>query len=122
MVAFIDAHREEYGVEPICKMLPIAPSTYYELKARERDPARRPARQKRDAELCPQIQRVWQENFCAYGARKTWKQLKREQVKVARCTVQRLMRQMGLCGVTRGKAFKVTCSRACSWAYASVRP
>jgi len=88
-------------------MLP-APSTYYELKAREADPERLPARARRDAELKPQIERVWQENFCAYGARKTWKQLKREQIKVARCTVQRLMRQMGLCGVTRGKAFKIT--------------
>jgi transposase InsO family protein len=108
MVRYIDEHKDRFGVEPICKMLPIAPSTYYELKAREIDPARLPARARRDADLKPLIQRVWQENFCAYGVRKTWKQLKREQVKVARCTVQRLMRQMGLCGVTRGKAFKIT--------------
>jgi transposase InsO family protein len=108
MVRYIDEHKDRFGVEPICKMLPIAPSTYYEMKAREVDPQRLPARVQRDAELKPQIQRVWQENFCAYGARKTWKQLKREQFKVARCTVQRLMRQMGLCGVTRGKAFKIT--------------
>ena len=107
MVRYIDEHKDRFGVEPICKMLP-APSTYYELKAREADPERLPARARRDAELKPQIERVWQENFCAYGARKTWKQLKREQIKVARCTVQRLMRQMGLCGVTRGKAFKIT--------------
>lgn len=104
----MDAHREEFGVEPICAELPIAPSTYYELKARERDPARLPARARRDGELCPHIQRVWEENFCAYGARKTWKQLNREQHRVARCTVERLMRQMGLCGVVRGKAFKTT--------------
>jgi len=108
MVRYIDEHKDRFGVEPICKMLPIAPSTYYELKAREADPGRLPARALRDAALKPHIQRVWQENFCAYGVRKTWKQLKREQVKVARCTVQRLMRQLGLCGVTRGKAFKIT--------------
>ena len=108
MVGYIDEHKDRFGVEPICKMLPIAPSTYYEQKAREADPARIPARAQRDAELKPQIERVWQENFCAYGVRKTWKQLKREQIEVARCTVQRLMRQMGLCGVTRGKAFKIT--------------
>ena len=108
MVRYIDEHKDRFGVEPICKMLPIAPSTYYELKAREVDPARLPARARRDADLKPLIHRVWQENFCAYGVRKTWKQLKRERVKVARCTVQRLMRQMGLCGVTRGKAFKIT--------------
>ena len=108
MVRYIDEHKDRFGVEPICKMLPIAPSTYYELKAREADPGRLPARARRDAALKPHIQGVWEENFCAYGVRKTWKQLKREQVKVARCTVQRLMRQMGLCGVTRGKAFKVT--------------
>jgi putative transposase len=108
MVAFIDAHRDEYGVESICKLLPIAPSTYYGLKARERDPDLLPARVRRDAELRPQIQRVWRENFCAYGAHKTWKQLNREKIRVARCTVRRLMRQLGLCGVKRGKAFKIT--------------
>jgi len=108
MVRYIDEHKDRFGVEPICKMLPIAPSTYYELKARERDPARLPARQKRDAELCPQIQRVWRENFCVYGARKTWKQLNREDLKVAHCTVRRLMHKLGLCGVRRGKAFKTT--------------
>jgi transposase InsO family protein len=89
-------------------MLPIAPATYYELKARERDPARLPTRARRDLELTPQIQRVWEENFCVYGARKTWKQLNREDVKVAHCTVRRLMRKLGLCGVRRGKAFKTT--------------
>jgi len=108
MVAFIDAHREEFGVEPICAELPIAPSTYYECKARERDPTRLPTRVHRDRELCAHIQRVWNENFCAYGARKTWKQLKRERVRAARCTVERLMRRIGLCGVVRGKAFKTT--------------
>jgi putative transposase len=108
MFRYIEEHKDRFGVEPICKQLPIAPSTYYELKARERDPARLPARHRRDAELCPQIQRVWQENFCVYGARKTWKQLNRECIRVAHCTVRRLMRQLGLCGVRRGKAFKTT--------------
>lgn len=108
MVQYIDENKDRYGVEPICSMLPIAPSTYYEMKARERDPTKQPPRQRRDAELREHIRRVWQENFCAYGARKTWKQLRREKIAVARCTVQRLMRQMGLCGLTRGKAFKVT--------------
>ncbi len=108
MVRYIEEHKERFGVEPICEELPIAPSTYYEAIARERDPQRLPARARRDAELKPQIKRVWEENRCVYGARKTWKQLKREQVQVARCTVARLMRQMGLCGVMRGKAFKTT--------------
>ena len=108
MVDYIDRHKDRFGVEPICKMLPIAPATYYEMKARERDPSRLPRRHRRDAELCEHVQRVWRENFCAYGVRKTWKQLKREQISVARCTVQRLMRKMGLSGAIRGKAFKVT--------------
>jgi len=107
-MAFIDAHRESYGVEPICQELPIAPSTYYEHKAREADPARLPARAKSDNALRPEIRRVWQENFCAYGARKAWKQLNRERIRVAKCTVARLMRQMGLRGVIRGKRFKTT--------------
>lgn len=108
MVRYIDEHQDRFGVEPICKLLPIAPSTYYEQKARERDPSRLPNRLQRDRKLQPEIQRVWQENFCAYGARKTWKQLNREQIPVARCTVARLMRQMGLRGVIRGKGFKTT--------------
>lgn len=106
MVAFIDAHREEYGVAPICAELPIAPSTYYECKARERDPTRLPPRAHRDRALRGEIDRVWRANFCAYGLRKTWLQLNREQIRVARCTVARLMRQMGLRGVVRGKGYK----------------
>ena len=98
MVAFIDAHRDEYGVEPICAELPIAPSMYYESKAWQADPAYLPARARRDIELRPQISRVWHENFCVYGARKTWKQLNRERIGVAKCTVERLMRQLGLRG------------------------
>jgi putative transposase len=103
MVSFIDAHRETYGVEPICSMLPIAPSTYYEQKARQQDPSLLPERLKRDAALRPQIERVWRENFEVYGARKVWRQLEREEVEVARCTIERLMRQMGLHGVVRGR-------------------
>ena len=108
MVGFIDEHRDEYGVEPICEMLPIAPSTYHDQKARETDPSKRPARVVRDAELCEQIERVWKENLGVYGVRKVWRQLKREGVTVARCTVARLMRQMGLEGARRGRRFKKT--------------
>ena len=102
MVPFIDEHRAEHGVEPICAQLPIAPSTYYEHKAREADPARLPARAKRDQVLSVEIQRVWDENFQVYGARKIWRQLNRERIDVARCTVERLMKRLGLQGARRG--------------------
>lgn len=108
MVAFIDEHRDVYGVEPMCSVLPIAPSTYYEHRARANDPDRRPAREKRDEQLRPEIQRVWNDNQAVYGADKVWHQLGREKIDVARCTVERLMRGMGLCGATRDRAFKVT--------------
>ena len=108
MVAFVDAHRAEYGVEPICAELPIAPSTYYEHKARQADPGRLPPRVQRDAELCTSIQRVWGENFRVYGARKVWRQLRRDGVPVARCTVERLMGRMGLHGVVRGRRCRTT--------------
>jgi len=108
MVAFIDEHREAYGVEPICDVLPIAPSTYYEHRARAKDPDRRPAREKRDTKLRPEIRRVWNENHAVYGVDKVWHQLGREKIDVARCTVERLMRDMGLRGATRDRAFKVT--------------
>lgn len=108
MVEFIDDHREEHGVEPICRVLPIAPSTYYEHVARRRDPSRRPVRARRDAELRVAIRRVHAENFRVYGARKVWRQLRREGVSVARCTVERLMRDEGLQGVRRGRRFKTT--------------
>ncbi len=110
MTAFIDEHRDTYGVEPICRVLPIAPSSYYEQLARRIDPAKAPLRVQRDVALQPQIQRVWDENFQAYGARKMWHQLKRENIAVARCTVERLMRRMGLTGVIRGKPVKTTIS------------
>jgi len=108
MVDFIEANREEYGVEPICDVLPIAPATYYVHRARIRAPELRPARAKRDDELRPEIQRVWDENELVYGAKKVWKQLRRESIPVARCRVERLMRQMGLRGAVRGRAFTVT--------------
>jgi putative transposase len=108
MVRFIDEHRETFGVEPICAVLPIAPSLYYELKARERDLQRRPARARRDQGLCEHVQRVWRENRHVYGVRKVWKQLRREGQAVARCTVGRLMRRLGLAGAVRGRRFTVT--------------
>ena len=103
MTEFIDGHREVYGVEPICKVLPIAPSTYYEEKARRADPSRLPARAHRDAFLNEEVRRVWEENRMVYGARKVWRQLNRENLPVARCTVERLMGNMGLQGAVRGK-------------------
>jgi transposase InsO family protein len=108
MVRFIEEHRADYGVEPICAALPIAPSTYYEHRARLRNPARRPARDKRDEELLVHIQRVWDENKQVYGAEKVWRQLHREGIQVARCTVERLMKQLGLRGAVRGKKVKTT--------------
>jgi putative transposase len=108
MVGFIDDHREKFGVEPICAVLPIAPSLYYELKAHDRDPHRRPARVRRDECLGEHIRRVWREHREVYGVRKVWKQLVREGQAVARCTVARLMRRLGLAGVVRGRTFKVT--------------
>ena len=84
MVVFIDAHRDAYGVEPICAELPIAPSTYHLAKAREADPTLRPARAQRDAGLCEAIQRVWDENFQVYGTRKVWQRKLPRQVDTAK--------------------------------------
>jgi len=108
MVAFIDDHRQEYGVEPICGVLPIAPSTYYHHKAREADPTLRPARAQRDEQLRAEVRRVWKDNFEVYGVRKVWRQLNREGHTVARCTVARLMSDLGLRGAVRGRRFKTT--------------
>ena len=114
MTSFIDAHCGEYGVEPICRELPIAPSTYYRCKAREADRSRLPARSHRDAHLGEHIRRVWEENFRVYGVRKVWRQLRREGVVVARCTVARLSdyvcfaRELGLRGVVRGQRVNTT--------------
>ena len=110
MMAFIDEHRDTYGVEPICRVLPIAPSTYHADVARRRDPALQSARRRRDATVREHIRRIWEENFRVYGVRKVWRQLLREGVVVARCTVARLMRQMGLRGVVRGKPVRTTIS------------
>ena len=98
MTAFIDEHRDTYGVEPICEVLPIAPSTYY--AARKRPPS---ARSLKDAELLEKVRKVFSGSGRRYGARKVWHQLKRDGVSVARCTVERLMREEGLKGVVRGK-------------------
>ena len=108
MIAFIDDHRQAHGVEPICKVLPIAPSTYHDHAAKRADPARLSARAKRDEALKVEIKRVFAENFRVYGARKIWLQLRREGFAVARCTVERLMREIGLCGAIRGKPVKTT--------------
>ena len=110
MIAFIDDHRQEYGVEPICKVLPIAPSTYRDHAARRADPAKLSARARRDMALKPEIARVFAENFEVYRVRKVWRQLGRESKNVARRTVARLMRNMGLQGVIRGKPVRTTVS------------
>jgi putative transposase len=112
MIAYIDANRDQFGVEPICRVLPIAPSTYHQH-------SRRPpsVRALRDAKLKVEIQRVYAENFGVYGARKVWRQLHREGIIVARCTVERLMGELGLEGVRRGKTRRTTTPDA-----AAVRP
>ena len=114
MTSFIDAHRDEYGVEPICRQLPIAPSSYYASKTQEADRSRLPARARRDAQLREHIGRVWEENYRVYGVRKVWRQLHREGIEVARCTVARLSdyvclaRELGLRGVVRGRRVRTT--------------
>jgi putative transposase len=108
MIAFIDDHRGAYGVEPICKVLPIAPSTYYAQVARRADPTKRSARARSDAALTIEIWRVFEGNFQVYGVRKVWRQLRREGFDVARCTVARLMKALDLQGVIRGKSVRTT--------------
>ena len=108
MVAFIDAHRAVHGVESICTLLPIAPSTYFRHKAQDADPDRRSARARRDDELRAIIRRIWTEHFQVYGPRKVWRQMGREGLRVARCRVRRLMRVMGLAGAVRGRAWVTT--------------
>jgi transposase InsO family protein len=110
MIAFIDDHRGAYGVEPICKVLPIAPSTYHAAAARRADPAKLAPRARRDLALTADIQRVFDVNFGVYGVRKVWRQLGREGKDVARCTVARLMRRIGLQGVVRGREVRTTVS------------
>jgi transposase InsO family protein len=108
MVRFIDDHREQFGVEPICRALPIAPSTYFKRKAEARDPMQRSARAQQDAILRGIIQRIWNEHHQVYGPRKVWKQMGRENLRAARCRVRRLMREMGLAGAVRGRAWTTT--------------
>jgi putative transposase len=110
MIGFIAEHRDVYGVEPICKVLPIAPSTYYNHAARKADPELRPNRAWKDEALCIEIRRVFDENKQVYGVRKVWRQLYREGHRSARCTVERLMKRLGLRGVVRGKGVKTTVS------------
>ncbi len=112
MNAFIDEHRAAHGVEPICTALQVAPSAYRRHAARVREPARLPARAQRDARLLPEVQRVFDVNLRVYGADKVWRQLLREGVTVARCTVERLMRRLGLQGVRRGKGVRTTVPNA----------
>jgi putative transposase len=110
MIGFIDDQRKAYGVEPICKVLPIAPSTYHARVAGRRDPSRLSARARRDGVLKTEVQRVFKENFGVYGVRKVWRQMKREGFDVARCTIERLMKAQGLQGVIRGKPMRTTVS------------
>ena len=109
-MAFVEENRSRYGVEPICRVLRIAPSAYFRHAARQRDPSLRSARAIRDEVLRVQIERVWQENFRVYGADKVWRQLQREGFDVARCTVERLMRKLGIAGAVRGKTVQTTIS------------
>jgi putative transposase len=108
MVAFIDDHRNTFGVDSICQVLPIAPSTYFRHKATQRDPSQRSGRARRDEVLRAIIRRIWEENHRVYGPRKVWKQMGREGLREARCRVRRLMREMGLAGAVRGRAWVVT--------------
>ncbi len=112
MVRFIDENKEVYGVEPMCKVLPIAPSTYYAHKAQERDPRLRCRRWHTDAALSMEIARIWEGSHETYGARKVWHQLEREEIAAARCTVERLMRRAGMQGVVRGRRWQTTDSAA----------
>ena len=108
MYAFIDKQRDAFGVEPICEVLQVAPSAYRRHAARRRDPCLLSRRAQRDADLMPKIEQVWNANFQVYGADKVWKQMNREGARVARCTVERLMKRLGLHGATRGKVIRTT--------------
>ena len=108
MVTFIDQHRQTYGVESIRRVVPIAPSTYHRHRARQLDPTKRSARAVRDEVLKAIIQRIWREHDHAYGSRKVWKQMGRDGLHEARCRVRRLMRELGLVGVVRGRAWTTT--------------
>ena len=109
-MAFIDDHRKELGIEPICRELAVAPSSYHEHASRRADPGRRSARARRDDEIGAQIRQVHEASFGVYGTRKVWHQLRRQEIKVAKCTVERLMRGLGLTGIRRGKTTITTVS------------
>ena len=108
MITFIDEHRDVHGVVSICKVLPVAPSTYHDHVAKRADTSRLSARAKRDLVLRPEIERVFKDNYEVYGARKIWRQMNRENIPVAHCTVRRLMADLGLHGVIRGKPARTT--------------
>jgi len=108
MVSFIDEHRGKYGVEPICQQLQIAPSTFYDHQTKRQDPVKRSARAKRDEALCVDVNRVFNDNYGVYGAKKVWRQMNREDIRVARCTVERLMKRLGLEGTRRGRRCRTT--------------
>jgi transposase InsO family protein len=110
VMVFIDAHRKDLGIEPICRELAIAPSSYHTHAARLADASKRSARARRDEELGVQIERVHTASFGLYGSRKIWHQMRREGITVAKCTVERLMRTMGLAGIRRGKKTVTTVS------------
>jgi transposase InsO family protein len=108
MIRFIEDHRDIHGVEPICRVLPIAPATFYDNLAKRRDLSRLSDRAKRDEQLKPEIERVFEENLSVYGVRKIWHQMRREGFDIARCTVARLMKDIGIEGVIRGKKPRTT--------------
>jgi len=108
MIRFIEDHRADHGIKPICRVLPIAPATFYDRLAKRADPSRLSDRAKRDEELKPEIERVFEENLSVYGVRKVWHQMRREGFDIARCTVVRLMKDIGIEGVVRGKQPKTT--------------
>jgi transposase InsO family protein len=110
MIVFIDEHRDAYEVEAFRRVLPLAPSSYHERVARRRDPGRRSARSQRDEGLKPEVMRVFAENLGIYGVRKVWRQTQGEGFDVARCSVERLMRDLGLQGVIRGRPVRTTIS------------
>ena len=110
MIAFIDEYRSDYGVEPICRVLPIAPSPDHERAAQQRDRSRQSSRAQRDPALKPEVMRIFAENFGVYGVRKVWRQMRREGFVIARCTAERLMRDLGLQGVIPGKPMRTTVS------------
>ena len=111
MVRFIDAYKYQYRIESICRVLPIAPSTYYRAKDLEDCPEKRSLRQQHDDYYISEIKRIWKNSKCRYGARKVWQQMKADGLKVARCTVERLMKQYGMQDIWRGKGKITTNSR-----------